>query len=93
MMEVNSELTLNQAEYDLPNNGKGKVAVFVYTGGADPKHVLDRAVSTYVDENGYHELIDAHLDNPWMRVIISDINSMEQKVFDPKNDRMYITNG
>jgi hypothetical protein len=87
-LEKISGLTINEADYDLLNNGKGKMAVLIYTGSADPKKVLDYAVSVYVQSEGYHELIDAHLDNPWMRVILSDINSMSQRQFDPNTDRL-----
>ena len=72
----------------MPNNGKGKIAIFIYTGSADPKKVLDYAVHLYVGHDGFHELIDANLDNPWMRVILSDINSMNQKEFEPNRDRL-----
>ena len=83
------KLKISEAEYDLPDNkGKGKIAVLMYNGGADPKKVLDLAVREYVQNNGYHELIDAHLDNPWMRVLLSDINNMEQKDFDEESDRL-----
>jgi hypothetical protein len=82
-MEKISGLTINEAEYDLSQKKKGKIAVFMYSGEADPKKVLDLAVSEYVEGTGYHELIDAHLDNPWMRVILSDINGMKQDDFDP----------
>lgn len=81
-------LKINEAKYDLPNNKKGKLAVLMYSGGADPKKVLDYAVSVYVEKNGYHELIDAHLDNPWMRVLLSDINDMKQDDFDEDEHRL-----
>ncbi|MEI6766363.1 MAG: hypothetical protein WCM76_12030 [Bacteroidota bacterium] len=84
-----SGLKISEAEYDLPNNkGKGKIAVLMYNGGADPKKVLDFAVSVYVQNNGFHELIDAHLDNPWMRVLLSDINNLTQRGFDADEDRL-----
>ncbi|MDT3367905.1 MAG: hypothetical protein LIR40_04565 [Bacteroidota bacterium] len=75
-------LKISEAEYKLPNNKIGKIAVLIYHGNSDPKKILDSAVRAYVGENGYHELIDAHLDNPRMRVLLSDINGMEQKDFD-----------
>ncbi len=75
-------LTINEAEYPLEKYGSGKIAVFIYTGSGDPKQILDYAVHEYVETNGYHELIDANLDNPWMRVIVSDINNMKQEPFD-----------
>ena len=81
-------LKINESEYDLPKNRKGKMAVLMYNGGADPKKVLDYAVSVYVQNDGYYELIDANLDNPWMRIILSDINSMEQEDFDEDTHRL-----
>jgi hypothetical protein len=85
-------LTINEAEYELPNNIKGKIAVFIYIGKSDPEKILDNAVSIYVGNNGYHELIDAHLDNPWMRVVISDINSMKQEKYDSSRHRLNTKN-
>ena len=89
-LEKIAGLTINEAEYNLdPIAGKkGIVAVFIYSGSADPKKVLDYAVSLYVENNGYHELIDANLDNPWMRVVLSDINNMKQTDFDPNLNRL-----
>lgn len=74
-------LTINEAEYNLKQGGNGTIAVFIYTGNGDPKQILDYAVHEYVEKNGYHELIDANLDNPWMRVVVSDINNMKQEQF------------
>jgi hypothetical protein len=87
-MEKISGLSISESEYDLEKGGKGKIAVFIYTGSADPKKVLDFAVHQYVQNEGYHELIDANLDNPWMRVILSDINGINQRQFDPNTDRL-----
>ena len=83
-----SGLKINEAEYDLPTGEKGKMAIFFYSGPADPQKMLDYAIREYVGNNGYHELIDANLDNPWMRVIVSDINSLDQKDFDPITDKL-----
>ncbi len=87
-MEKISGLSISKAEYELEEGRKGIIAVFIYTGSADPKKVLDFAVHQYVQNEGYHELIDANLDNPWMRVILSDINGISQKQFDPNTDRL-----
>ena len=77
------ELTINESRYELAGGkGKGKLAVFIYAGKSDPKVMLDLAIKEYVDNNGYHELIDANLDNPWMRVVLSDINDMKQEIYD-----------
>ena len=81
-------ITINEAEYDLPNNEKGKIAVFIYDGDGDPAKALERAIKIYVDGNHHYEFLDFQMDKPWMRVIISNINDMEERVFDPKIDRM-----
>lgn len=81
-------LTINESSYKLENGQDAKLAVFIYTGNADPKPILDYAVKEYVGENGYHELIDAHLDNPWTRVILSEINGMNQEEFDPEKHKL-----
>jgi hypothetical protein len=87
-MKNTQELTINEAEYNLPMGGKGKIAVFMYSGDSDPKTILDNAVSNYVEGNGYHELIDYNLDNPWMRVVLSDINKMKQEIFDVNKHKL-----
>lgn len=88
-MEEFKDLTINESHYDLDRNKKkGTIAVFIYTGSADPKVVLDEAIRIYTQKNGYHEFIDANLDNPWTRVIMSDVNNMPQWKFKPEEDRM-----
>ena len=81
-------LTINESEYDLEKGGKGKIAVFIYAGKSDPKKILDLAINEYVERNGFHELIDANLDNPWMRVILSNINEMHQEPYDSDVHKM-----
>ena len=88
-MEEFKNLTINKSKYDLKESkGQGSITVFIYSGSADPKAVLDEAVRIYTNGNGYHEFIDANLDNPWTRVIMSDVNNMTQRKFDPKTDRI-----
>lgn len=72
---------INEASYNLEDGGNGTITVFIYTGISNPKIILDEAIRIYTDSEGYHELIDANLDNPWMRVIMSDINKMTQRKF------------
>ena len=74
-------LRINEAEYDLKNGEKGKVAVFLYGGDEDPRPILDYAVRMYVDGNPHHELIDAQLNCPWCRVVLSNIKDMKQENF------------
>lgn len=82
-----SEVKINQVDYGF-GSSKGRIAVFFYTGDGDPESNLDKAVSAYVGQNGYHELVDSGLNNPWMRVVISDINLIQQKEFIPGQDKI-----
>ena len=79
---------INLSEYSLQGSGKSKIAVLMYTGASDPRPVLDEAVRLFVKGKPYHELIDANLDNPWMRVILEEINDMNQKDFNPETDHL-----
>ena len=73
------DVRINEAEYDLQNGEKGKVAVFLYNGDKDPRKVLDYCIKQYVGNNtNYTELIDAQLNCPWVRVILSNIDDMKQ---------------
>ena len=88
-------LTINESEYLLENGKMGKIAVFIYAGSGEPSRILDWAVHEYTKEingveNIFTELIGANLDNPWMRVVISDVNDMYQENFDIS--RHHITN-
>lgn len=79
-----SEVKINYSNFDLKNGGKGVIAVLFYSGNGDPKIAFDKAVMEMSANTdiGYFELIDAHLNNPWMRVILTDINDMGQEDFD-----------
>lgn len=87
-MENIKDLTINESEYNLEGGRKGRIAVFMYSGSADPSKVLDYAVQKYAGNNSFHELIDANLDNPWMRVILSNINDIHQEPFNEKTHRI-----
>lgn len=88
-MDELQNVTINKSTYPLKEGrGNATIAVFIYTGSANPKTVLDEAVRIYTNGNGYHEFIDANLDNPWTRVIMSDVNNMTQSRFNPETDRM-----
>lgn len=65
-------LTISESTYDLENGGKGKIAVFIYNGLFDPKPIIDL---------GYYDLMISSSDNPWVRVVLSDINNMKQEPF------------
>jgi hypothetical protein len=81
-------LTISESEYKLEKNGKGKIAVFMYVGGGDPRAILDYAIKNYVDNIGHYELMDASLGNPWMRVILSNINDIKQEEFDTSKHKL-----
>ena len=87
-MEELKKVIISESEYKLENGGNGKIAVFIYTGSGNPEKVLDYAIHLYVETNAYHQFIDAHLDNPWTRVIMSDINGMKQEEFNPDTHKM-----
>jgi hypothetical protein len=55
------------------NEKNYSLAVFMYVGNQNPKDALDEAISTYVGDNEYYELVDDYLDNPWTRVIAKEI--------------------
>ena len=74
-------LTINESEYNLQNGKKGKVAVFIYHGSGEPAKFLKYAIKSYVEDNEYYEFIDSGLSNPWMRVVVSNINDMKQENF------------
>lgn len=83
MKKIIEDLSINESDYALENDkGKGRVAVFLYSGSGDPIKILNYAVKSYVDDNQYYEFIDSSLSNPWMRVVISNINDMKQESFD-----------
>lgn len=85
-------LKINEAETELENGKKGKIAVFLYAGEEDPSPILEYAVKQYVgDYKNYIELIDAQMDCPWVRVVVSDVNDMKPVSFDKyllKHDRI-----
>jgi hypothetical protein len=88
MKKINNDLTINETTFELNKNKKGKIAVFMYSGDSDPVKILDDAVRLYVGEVGYHELIDYNLENPWMRVVLSDINEIDQQIFNPNKHKL-----
>ncbi len=76
-------VTINEAEHISDNGSIGKVAVFIYSGDGDPEPILEYAIQQYVgDSKNYTVLCDAHLNCPWMRTVISNINGMSQIDYD-----------
>ena len=59
--------------------GKEKVRVTFLLGGfhsASPKAYMDYVVSDFVEHKFYNEYIDSELDNPYLRIIIEDVNDL-----------------
>ena len=77
------KIKIQESSIELTQGRTGKIAVLQYVGDDDPIAKLDWAESEYVGSNRYMEFIDVNNDNPWIRVIISDINEMNQVDFDP----------
>jgi hypothetical protein len=82
------KVKIQESEIDLKNGDKGKMAIFMYVGEEDPVAILDAVVSTYVGHKGYNQYIDINMDNPWTRVIVSEINEMKQEDFDPSKHKL-----
>lgn len=71
-----------QGLYSKENKEVGKVAIII--GGLEvdnPKIFMDSVVREYVGNEPYFQCIDMHLDNPWVRVIISGINKVDYDDF------------
>jgi hypothetical protein len=85
---MKNELTISETEYLLSNGKEGKLAVFMYAGISDPSIVLDQAIAQYTNGQKNYELISSSLDNPWMRVIMSNIDDIKQSEFNPDIHRL-----
>lgn len=60
-------------------NGKKVAFVTILVGGlnlSNPKSYMDNVVHEFVQGRMYNEYIDANLDNPWLRIIVEDINDL-----------------
>jgi len=84
-------LTINQATFPLKDGSRGVIAVFIYAGSNDPRPILDWACDEFTKDSDepYITLIDAQMDCPWCRVIVSNPDQMEQMSF---SDYMTILN-
>lgn len=64
--------------HKIDNNGK-ITYVTILVGGLNkenPKNYMDLVVSEFVRNRMYNEYVDANLDNPWLRIIVEDINDL-----------------
>lgn len=56
--------------------------LLVYGGltSENPKYHMDTVISVIIDKLGnpkYNEFVEIHLDNPWFRVIVFDVQDMD----------------
>lgn len=77
-------IKINEADFPLKDGGFGRIAIFMYAGDEDPKPILESAIEKYTEgsNRSFVVLVDAHMDCPWVRAIVSDIDEMEQMPFD-----------
>lgn len=56
----------------------GKLAILTaHPNVQKPKQLMDAAVEKYVGQTAYNEFIEIYLDNPWVRVIVKEINGLD----------------
>jgi len=76
-------IKINESKFPLKDGeGEGVIAVFLYSGESHPVITLDEAIKKYTDGHNYSEFVDSKMDMPWVRVVITDINNMNQEDFD-----------
>lgn len=61
-----------------------KFAAFIYSGPREnPYEPLESAISEYVGDEEYHAFILQSLDNPYLRVITTNLNIPPKESFSP----------
>jgi len=71
-------------EQDLKNGDDtvGKIGIFLYSGAdGNPTPIINDAVYKYVETNFYNEFVEIELNNPYVRVVISEIPKLPFKPF------------
>lgn len=59
-----------------------KLAIFqAHPSHQNPAEALRGAVSRYVGEHSYNDFVEANLDIPNLRVVISDIDALDFETF------------
>lgn len=54
------------------------LAVFWFLGNTDPVKAIDSAIECYVENKEFYEFVDDNMDNPWIRVVLKDIEGFEK---------------
>ena len=66
-------------EFPVENGGR----ITILRGGLNkPKSYMDNVVREYVGHVMHNQFIEIFLDNPYVRVIVTGINSFDYQVFD-----------
>ena len=69
-----------QELFDANGNRRGIMAVlFGGMNAQNPKAYMDYAVTDYLQKHGnplHNQFVEIHMDNPWLRVIITGINEL-----------------
>lgn len=77
-------------EYPIELKSGKKLYLAILIGGLtsdNPTQYMNDKVSEYIKGELYNEYIDVNLDNPWVRVIITDINNLTEQDFEELNDQ------
>ena len=73
-----------EGTFEYPDNKHLKFAAFIYSGpGENPHEPLDAAINEYVGDEGYHDFVLMSLDNPYLRVITTNLNIPPREPFVP----------
>ena len=71
----------------------GKVTIFKYSedkpyidGSSDTPgtfgYILKQVINQYVEENEYNEFFEIQCLTPWLRIITTDLNKFDYKLYD-----------
>ena len=73
-------IRINEADFPLKDGGTGRIAIFMYAGDEDPRPILEAAIDKYTEGSNtpFITLADAGMNCPWVRVVVSDIDRMEE---------------
>ena len=77
--KLKAQYKLSVAKTHPIHNGCKVSFMTILVGGlndSNPKAYMDYVVSDFVNGRMYNEYIDSNLDNPWLRIIIEDINDL-----------------
>jgi hypothetical protein len=79
---MESNIKINYSKYKLETGKEGIIMILMYSGLGDPKIALGEAINKITEDIGHFEFIDSHLDYPWVKVIMTNVNDMKQEDFD-----------